>query len=310
MAFDPRYEDYLRSGITFARSLEGADHLIKGVGACYRRARQAGVASCACQRDAYDLRGHQAGGFNCGKVSQHCEGGAAFHHLPGVHDDEAFGVVCHHLHVMTDHDHGGALLVHLADEVHHGAALVVVEAGGGLVEHQHRCLHHGDGGQRQQLPGPAVEQEGVGGQVELEDGGDGLDAALCLIIEQSLGLEAKGQLVVDGIAADLRIRVLEEKAHLARSLAHLELGGGCAVEQNLALVGLEQAVDEAHRGRLACSVGAGKGYKLAVFDGEGHAAQDRQPSAIRGVHVSKLNHESTSITTSVASATLRQAGPR
>ena len=77
--------------------------------------------------------------------------------------------------------------------------------------------------------------------------------------------QAKGHVVKHTHVAKQRV-MLKHKAHVA--LAHVFVGGVCAVEQDVPLVSSFQPGDDAQQRGLAAARGAQQGDKFAGFDGQ------------------------------------------
>ena len=193
--------------------------------------------------------------------------------------------------------------------VHDLHALPMVKAGGGLVQDDDGRRHHDDGSQGKKLAGTTIEQEGlrIGVEVELHD--HAVHTAAGFVIQAALRHEAELQLLPHGLAADLSVGVLEQKAHPAGKFAGAQVRGGNPVYQHLAAGRLQQAVAQTHGGGLSRAVGSHKGHEVAVLDGEAHVLENGGLRLVVGKDVLELDHAITSWHRETAWSTVRHTGP-
>ena len=171
---------------------------------------------------------------------------------------------------MRDEDDRGALVAQLLHDRHELVGLLRRQHGGGLVEHEHLRV------ERQGLDDldPLLHADGevldarVGVDVEPEALGDLEDAALGASEPAELLLVAEHDVLGDREDGDEH----EVLVHHADAGAH-GVAGSCerlrgAVEQDLALVGLVQAVEHVHERGLARAVLAQQAVDLACLDRE------------------------------------------
>ena len=191
---------------------------------------------------------------------------------------------------MADHDDGAALLGHLAHRLHDRHALAVVEAARGLVEKDHLRLHHDHGGQGDHLPLSAGEREGCGVEGQAEALGDGACALSGLARSDPRELEPKGNLVEDGVLAELAVGVLKERGDVCGQAARRGLARVEAGHEHLAGGGLEQAVQELGEGRLAGAVLADDAHDLAGARVEGEVLHGGAAPGVGKADVAEADH--------------------
>ena len=185
---------------------------------------------------------------------------------------------------MADHDDGAAALGHLADGLHDGHALAVVEAARGLVEQDHVRVGDDDARERHHLALPAREGEGrlIEGQPEAQ--GNLLGAPLRLLRLDALELKAEGDLLEDRVLAELAVGVLEEGRAAGGDGARRHLARVEASDADTAGRGLEQAVQQLGERGLAGAVLTHDAHELAGIDAHLEVAHGGAAMRIGEVH--------------------------
>ena len=176
-------------------------------------------------------------------------------------------------------DQHGADVLHLFQRVLNEKLSLGVDVGGGLVQDHHRRTVDDGPGETQQLPL-------TGGEV-VAPLPDDLVQSLLLTGDEGIGVDVLAGLpdLVIGEAVlpedDVASNRAGEKEHILEHLAEVT-AQGCngdpadvdAIDQNLALLDVVVADDEAQDGGLAGAGGADEGHGLLGVDVEGHALQD------------------------------------
>ncbi|VWL91465.1 Uncharacterised protein [Collinsella intestinalis] len=134
-------------------------------------------------------------------VCEYLAGGADFDQPALRHDGEGVGEIAHDLHVVADHDDGGAVEGALADRLHDGHTFAVVKPARGLIKDDELGFEGHDACERDHLTLAAGEVEGGGVFGQAEGGRDATCPLPCGIGGCALELEAEGDFLDDGIAA-------------------------------------------------------------------------------------------------------------
>jgi hypothetical protein len=189
-------------------------------------------------------------------------------------DGDAGGDLAHLAQLVGDEDDGGSGVAQLTHDDHELVGLLRRQHGGGLVEHEHLrvagqglddldALLHADGQLFDQGVGVDVEAEPAADLAHLGAGRGEVESAA------GLGLfVAEHDVLGDGEHGDeheVLVHHADAGTHgVTRAREVLDV----VVEQDLALVGLVQAVEDVHQRGLAGAVLAEQAVDLAGLDGQ------------------------------------------
>ena len=174
------------------------------------------------------------------------------------------------------------------------AAFQIIQTGGGLVQNNDLRLYRQHGSQRHQLPLPPGEGEGLllPGEAESLQHliGPGFDAVFIQILPD--GPEPEGDFLPHGVPADLLVRILEQEAHPAGSLADAADRRILSVDEHAPGGRLQEPVDQLDGGGFSGAVRAEDGDKLAGLNRKGEILH-RGAGAVGETCLFQLNHADT-----------------
>src|SRR5215475_8169760 len=246
--------------------------------------------------------------------------------LAEVQYHRAVAVAAHDPHVVLDEHDGAAAADHRGYEVHHAGRLLMSEAGGRLVEEQHRRV----GGQRHRHGEELLDAEGLlaGDVVAVVRDAESAEELLSPLLELALlaavgaraaepGEEAARNVAVQPLQHIVQRGELGEQRHLLEgagdaavgALVAREVGHVAPAQQHLAGRGRERPRDDVEQRALARAVGPDEADQLTFADGEGDLVERGEPAELLGdaVHLEDGGHRSTAVTGALARRSRRAA---